>query len=123
MAMPFISQPLDMPHCHWRIFENQCIGIKNNDDWYKAELLESGLWLCIQKNGKSRKNAQGKFPNDFIVRIYDIEKGQYICQPHYTRSNGDPRRYKGLIPDLYDKLITDRQSTELLIDVLNTGCP
>ncbi len=114
-----VPQVLNMPHCHWRQFEEQCKLLSLQNEWRKVEQLQSGLWLCIQKNGNSGKNKGGKYPYDFIVIIYNDNNNHSYGMPSYTRSTSqDPRKHKGLIVDLYDKLQSDRAKGERLINLL-----
>jgi len=70
------------------------------------------------KSGQSEKNVRsgGRFPDDFVIVLYDVLNQEFIWQPSYTVS--DRRGYKGLIPDMYDKLATDETKGKQLIDIL-----
>ncbi len=113
----FVSEPLNRPHCDWWVFEAHCKEIPKRDEWYKVEQLQSGLWLCIEKNGRSKKNLEGGYRHDFVVKLCNVEKQQVIWQPSYA-SGGDIRGYEGLIPDLYHKLMADQATSIQLVDEL-----
>ena len=110
---------LNIPNCHWREFERQCENIPIQSGWYAVEHLQSNLWLCIRKNGKSKKarDPDRPCPNDFIVRLYDLQNEKKIWQPDYTQDDV-VRSYLGLIPDIHYKLHANKELGTQLIDIL-----
>lgn len=121
--------PLSAPHTNWRQFEEQVRQIPNLEkrgDWYKAEKLASGLWVCIQKNGdtdKSRRSKaqnKGELPHDYLLRLYNFDTKTWVWTPNYITGEADtrPNNRNGLMPDIFIKLLLNREPALEFVDIL-----